>query len=321
MSDQANARATMDWPVPPEQTGTRLDAFLRACLPHLSRREIDGALGDGSFSVNGHGARKGDRLKAGDRVDFAGCAALLADRPLAEFNLPIPVVYEDASILVVDKPAGIATHGFSGRDTGTLANYIAARHPALLGIGASRWEPGLVHRLDTETSGLVLVAKTQDAFERLRRQFRERHVEKIYQALVWGKCQAAGEIDLPLVHDPGDARRMRPAVRSSSAKIKSWNARTRYRRLAQSSEATLLEVAMESGVMHQIRVHLAAIGHPIVADPLYGKDRSETFGLTRHFLHARGLGFRHPENRRAVKFEAELPRELRAVLDQIGIKF
>jgi 23S rRNA pseudouridine1911/1915/1917 synthase len=114
---------------------------------------------------------------------------------------------------------------------------------------------------------------------------------------------------------------MRPAVQPSSSKIKSWNARTHYRRLAQSGEVTLLEVAMESGVMHQIRVHLAAIDHPIVADALYGKDRSETFGLTRHFLHARGLGFRHPENGRAVKFAAELPKELRAALDQVGIKF
>jgi 23S rRNA pseudouridine1911/1915/1917 synthase len=319
MSDQANARATMDWPVPPEQAGIRLDAFLRARLPHLSRREIDGALGDGAFSVNGRGARKGDRLKAGDRVVFAGCAALLADRPLPEFNLEIPIVYEDTSILIVDKPAGMATHGFSGRDTGTLANYIAARYPALVGVGTSRWEPGLVHRLDTETSGLVLIAKTQTAFDHLRRQFRKRHVEKIYWALVWGKCEAAGEIDLPLAHDPSDARRMRPAAQSS-AKIKTWSARTRYRRLAQAREMTLLEVAMESGVMHQIRVHLTAIGHPILADALYGKDRSETFGLARHFLHARGLGFRHPESGRAVRFEVELPKELRAVLDQVGIK-
>src|SRR5262249_29437363 len=218
-----------------------------ACLPHLSRREVDFALGDGSFSVNGQAVRKGDRLKAGDRVVFAGFAALLADRPLPNFNLPIPIVYQDASILVGNKPAGIATHGFSGRDTGTLANYIAARYPALLGVGISRWEPGLVHRLDTETSGVVLIAKTQGVFEQLRRQFRERHVEKIYWALVWGECEAAGDVDLPLAHDPGDTRRMRAVDQGASAKIKTWNARTRYRRLAQSGETALLEVAMESG--------------------------------------------------------------------------
>jgi 23S rRNA pseudouridine1911/1915/1917 synthase len=310
----------MDWLVAPEQTGIRLDAFLRACLPHLSRRELDGALGDGSFSVNGRGGRKGDRLKVGDWVAFAGFAALLVDRPLPEFNLEIPVIYEDTAILVVDKPAGIATHGFSGRDTGTLANYIAARYPELLGVGTNRWEPGLVHRLDTETSGLVLVAKTQGAFEQLRRQFSERRVEKIYWALVWGECKPTGEIDLPLAHDPSDARRMRSVDRSSSSKTKTWNAHTRYCRLAQSSEVALLEVVMESGVMHQIRAHLDAIGHPIVADALYGKDQSETWGLTRHFLHARGLGFRHPETRRIMKFEAELPKELSMALGQIGIK-
>ena len=309
----------MDWPVPPEQRGIRLDAFLRGCLPHLSRREIDGALGDGSFSVNGRSGRKGDRLKAGDRVVFAGSAALLGDWPLPEFNLQIPVVYEDASILVVNKPAGVATHGFSGRDTGTLANFLAGHYPTLLGVGTSRWEPGLVHRLDVETSGLVLIAKTQNVFEQLRQQFHERQVEKIYWALVWGNCEPAGEIDLPLAHDPNDARRMQTVIRSSSAKTRTWNARTRYRRLAQASEAALLEVAMETGVMHQIRVHLASLGHSIVADALYG-NRSETFGLMRHFLHAHGLGFRHPENGRTVKFEAELPNELRAVLGRVGIK-
>lgn len=319
MADQANACATIDWPVLPQQAGIRVDAFLRACLPHLSRREIDLALGDGSFSVNGRAVRKGDRLKASDRVVFGGLAALLADRPLPEFNLQIPVVYEDSSILVVDKPASVATHGFSGRDTGTLANFLAAHYPALLGVGTSRWEPGLVHRLDTETSGLVLIAKIQGVFEQLRRQFHERQVEKIYWALVWGNCESAGEIDLPLAHDSNDERRMQPVIRSSSAKTRTWNARTRYRRLAQSSEAALLEVTMETGVMHQIRVHLASIGHSIVADALYGKDRSETFGLTRHFLHAQGLGFRHPENGRPVKFEAELPKELRAVLGRVGI--
>jgi len=320
MPDQANVRAPVNWQVAPEQARMRVDAFLRAALPHLSRREIDGALRDGFFSLNGRAARKGDRLKAGDRIVFDGSAALLADRPLPESDLEIPVVYEDAAILLIDKPAGVAVHGFSGRDGGTVANYLAARYPALLEIGKSRWEPGLVHRLDTETSGLLLIAKTQSAFAELRRQFRERRVEKIYWALVWGTCEAEGEIDVPLAHDAKDGRRMRPAAAAEPKKIKSWKARTRYRRLAPSGEVTLLEVAMESGVTHQIRVHLAAIGHPIVADSLYGENRSDRLGLTRHFLHARRLGFRHPQDGRAMKFEAELPQELQTVLSRVGIE-
>ncbi len=298
----------------------RLDAFLRAALPHLSRRAIDGALGAGFFSRNGGPARKGDRLHAGDRIAFSGSAPWLADRPLPEPDLEISVVYEDAAMLLVDKPAGIATHGFSGRDAGTLANYLAARYPALLEVGKSRWEPGLVHRLDTETSGLVLIAKTREAFADLCRQFRERRVEKIYWALVWGECAAEGAIDLPLAHDPRDRRRMGPAGAAHGKHTKSWKARSRYRRIGRSQNLTLLEVEMETGVTHQIRVHLAAIGHPIVADPLYGDNRSDSFGLTRHFLHARRLGFCHPKDGRRVEFVAELPQELQMVLDRLGIE-
>ncbi len=184
------------------------------------------------FPSMGDVARKGDRLSAGDRLVFSGPAALLAANPLPDTSLDVPIVYEDSSIFIVDKPAGIATHGFSGRDTGTLANYIAAQHPHLLGVGKNRWEPGLVHRLDTETSGLVLVAKTQTAFDRLRQQFRRRQVAKIYWALVWGTTNAAGVIDLPLAHDPRDKSRMRAVSESlRMKKIKTWKALTRYRKV------------------------------------------------------------------------------------------
>jgi 23S rRNA pseudouridine1911/1915/1917 synthase len=321
MLDQATGRATMKWQVASAREPIRLDAFVRECLPHLSRREVDQAIRDGFFSIDGRVARKGDRLSASDTLVFDGSAALLAANPLPDISLNVPIVYEDSSVLIVDKPAGIATHGFSGRDMGTLANYIASQHPQLLGVGRNRWEPGLVHRLDTETSGLVLVAKTQTAFDRLRQQFRRRQVAKVYWALVWGTTNAEGVIDLPLVHDPRDKRRMSAVSESlRMKKIKTWKALTRYRKLRQSGESTLLEIAMETGVTHQIRVHLAAIGHPIVADALYGDDRMAKFDLQRHFLHACRLEFRHPEDGRVVKLETKLPGDLMEILRRLKVE-
>jgi 23S rRNA pseudouridine1911/1915/1917 synthase len=321
MLDQATARASMKWQVAPGRELIRLDAFVRECLPHLSRRQIDNAIRDRLFSVAGRLARKGDRLSAGDTLVFGGPAALLAANPLPDTSLDVPIVYEDSSILIVDKPAGIATHGFSGRDRGTLANYIAAQHPHLLGVGKNRWEPGLVHRLDSETSGLVLVAKTQTAFDRLRQQFRRRQVAKIYWALVWGTTDAAGMIDLPLAHDPRDKRRMRAVSESlRMGKTKTWRALTRYRKLRQSGKFTLLEITMETGVTHQIRVHLAAIGHPIVADALYGDDRMDKFDLQRHFLHACRLEFSHPEDGRVVRLATKLPGELMEILRRLKVE-
>jgi 23S rRNA pseudouridine1911/1915/1917 synthase len=231
-------------------------------------------------------------------------------------------VYEDESVLVVDKPAGMATHGFSGRDHDTLANLLAAQRPDLLGIGKNRWEPGLVHRLDRETSGLLLVAKTQAAFDALRQQFRRRQVKKKYWALVWGITSAEGSVSYPIVHDERDRRRMQAMVDKSprSKGQKSWLALTRFRKLRDGNGLSLLEIEMETGVTHQIRVHLAAIGHPIVGDFLYGREGGESFGLKRHFLHAHSLEFFHPRNHRVVKVESELPLELKAAVGRLQPK-
>ena len=221
-------------------------------------------------------------------------------------------MYEDASVLVVDKPAGMATHGFSGRDLGTLANFLAAERPDLLMIGKSRWEPGLVHRLDRETSGLVLVAKTQAAFDDLRLQFRRRQVKKKYWALVWGITEPEGAMAYPIAHDSRDKKRMRAIsdISPRPKKQKSWAALTRFRKLWDADGLSLLEIEMETGVTHQIRVHLAATGHPIVGDILYGENDREKFSLERQFLHAYCLEFFHPRDRRVVKIESELPLEL-----------
>jgi 23S rRNA pseudouridine1911/1915/1917 synthase len=319
--DQAAFIITQFWTVPAERARIRLDAFVRECLPHLSRREVETAIRERLFSIDGRAGKKGEQLSGGDTLVFKGSKAWLSAQPPADSSLSVRVVYEDGSILIVDKPAGMATHGFSGRDTQTLANFIAAKRPTLLAVGKSPWEPGIVHRLDRDTSGLVLVAKTQAAFDALRRQFRRKEIAKTYWALVWGTTPAKGVIDLPLAHDRGDKRRMRARIPSAQKKqIKSWPAITVYRRLGHAHGTTLLEINMATGVTHQIRVHLAAIGHPIVADALYGAEHSDKLGLQRHFLHAVRLEFRRPDGEQVMKIEAGLPDDLRRVLNRLKIK-
>jgi 23S rRNA pseudouridine1911/1915/1917 synthase len=321
MVDQVGSAKTPSWLVPAEFAAARLDDFVHHCLPHLSRRAIDQAIGAKMFLLNGRAGKKGDRLVAGNNLVFAGPVDWLAEQPAAAGQLDIAIVYQDAALLALDKPAGVATHGFSARDGATVANFIAARWPELLNVGKSRWEPGLVHRLDVETSGLILIAKTQTAFEHLRLQFRRREINKTYWALVCGDADAAGVIDLPLAHDTRDRRRMR--VIGADLKVKRqrvWPALTRYRKLGAAGGLSLLEIQMATGVTHQIRVHLAALGHVIVGDRLYGAQHEAAFGLQRHFLHAKGLEFTHPSDDRALKLDAELAPELGEVLRRLGIK-
>jgi 23S rRNA pseudouridine1911/1915/1917 synthase len=321
MADQAESGATRSWAVPAELNHIRLDAFARRCLPHLSRHSLADALNESLFRINGRIAHKGDKLKPGDRLTFAGPEIWLARCPQPNAELHVQTAYEDEAVLVLNKPAGVATHGFSGRDRDTLANFLAARYPDLLMVGKSRWEPGLVHRLDRDTSGLVLVAKTQRVFERLKAQFRDRRIKKKYSALVWGITADDGSITYPIAHDARDPKRMRALVRPlQSPAPKSWKAFTRFRKVSTARGFTLLEIEMTTGVTHQIRVHLAAVGHPILGDPIYGAGKTEPLGLDRQFLHAGRLDFNHPEQGKPVSVEAELPSELREVLKNLGMK-
>lgn len=309
------------WRVPEDLIHIRLDSFVRRCLPHLSRREVEKAIVEKHFIVNGKIAHKGRPLRAGDVLVFDGSAHWLLLQPLPDFELDVPIVYEDSSLVALNKPAGMPTHGFSGRHTKTLANFLLAKWPTLAHIGKSRWEPGLIHRLDRETSGLVLVAKTQTAFDDLRQQFRRRQVVKKYLALVWGKTAPQGLIDTPLAHDNRDTRKMQPIKHSTrKKKQKAWRAVTRFCTVGQAQGTSLLEIEMATGVTHQIRVHLASIGHSIVGDFLYGASATETFGLHRHFLHASSVQFRHPENGETIRVKAALPGELREVLARLKLK-
>jgi 23S rRNA pseudouridine1911/1915/1917 synthase len=322
MSDQGSLSEPKNWIVSTDHNGIRLDAFVRQMVAHLSRREVEKAIDEKLFMLNGRPGRKGERLTGGNTVSFVGPERWLSKRPLPNSQLRVPIVYEDSHLLIVDKPAGMETHGFSGRETATLANFIAAQRREILNIGKNRWEPGLVHRLDRETSGVLLIAKTQNAFEHLRFQFRRRTIKKTYLALVWGITEKERTITYPLVHDSRDSRRMRALLEpTTSARPRRWKALTRFWRLNATKELSLLEIDMETGVTHQIRVHLAAIGHPIVGDALYGAEHPEALGLRRQFLHACAIEFQHPADGRRVKKEAWLPKELQAVLKFLQMSY
>lgn len=310
----------LTWKIGAAEAGSRLENFVRRHLPHLSRRQSAKVIEENAFLVNGRRATKGQRLKQGDRVIFHGARHWLFDSPVAGVNGRVTTVYEDAEIIAVDKPAGIPTHGFSARDVDTLANFLVAGWPELSCVGRSRWEPGLLNRLDTETSGLVLVAKNQPAFDNLREQFRRRRVNKKYIALVWGEAAPSGSISLALVHDPTDKSRMQVINESGSnrPRLRSWHARTSFRKLASSNEMSLLEVEMQTGVTHQIRVHLAATGHAIVGDTRYGLVNYST-DLERHFLHASRLEFAHPASGKSIALDSPLPSELRSFLERMKI--
>ena len=310
------------WIVPPGEEAIRLDAFVRRCLPYLSQREAHRAIAEGAFLVNGRPGKKGQRLFAGDVLCYRGEPHLLAAAPVPGFDLRVPVLYEDECVLVLDKPAGPATHGFSGRETRSLANFLLAIRPSLAGVGASRWEPGLVHRLDRDTSGLVLVAKDQDSFQELRSQFRRGLVGKRYWALVWGRMKGEQVLAYPLAHDPRNRKKM-TAVRTAEEKpggARKWQASTRLKVLRSSHGFTFLEIDISTGVTHQIRAHLEAFGHPLLGDPLYGGGRPDPFGLGRQFLHACDLRFRHPRSGLDVTVTSPLPEDLGRVLDRLGIR-
>ncbi|MGH7848083.1 MAG: RluA family pseudouridine synthase [Candidatus Binatia bacterium] len=310
------------WVVEPGNAGARLDACLRRLLPHVSLRELKKALAEGAFQVNQKKRKKGYVVRAGELISFHGPNVVLAQEPLPRHSTNVRIVYEDEAILVVDKPAGMATHGFSARETDSLTNHLVAIRPELRNIGKSLWEPGLVHRLDRETSGLVLVAKEQETFSDLRAQFRSQRVHKKYWALLRGDTPKQGSIDYPIIHDPKNRRKMKALVDPAAHRgQKRWRAVTRYRTLAQDHGFSLVEVEMLTGVTHQIRAHFVTLGNPLVGDSLYGPGHSLSPPLKRHFLHAFYLGCRHPKSGAAVAWQSPMPHDLREVLAALQLSF
>jgi 23S rRNA pseudouridine1911/1915/1917 synthase len=296
--------------------GERLDRWLARAMPDLSRARLQALIAGGDVLVDGHRARPSLRLKAGQAI-LVRVPAPQAPAPQPE-DIPIAVVYEDRHLLVVDKPAGLAVHPGAGRASGTLVNALLHRVRDLSGIGGVL-RPGIVHRLDRGTSGLLVVAKDDATHLALSRQFAGRSVEKEYLAVVVGVPRAAeGTIDAPIGRDPVHRKRM--SVRAPRGRA----ARSSYRIVEKLDGATLLRVRIATGRTHQIRVHLAALGHPVAGDTTYGgrrrpasrrpEARAALETLTRPALHAARLAFTHPAGGERLVFESALPADLQELL-------
>jgi 23S rRNA pseudouridine1911/1915/1917 synthase len=302
--------------VGPQHAGVRLDAYLASQIEGWSRARLQRLIESEDVLVNGHAAKPSYKLREQDEIEVE-LIAPPADRFEPE-NIPIEIVYEDESLVVVNKPAGLVVHPAAGTPSGTLANALAYHFQQLPNAGV---RPGIVHRLDRDTSGLLVVAKTEAALENLSDQFRDRTVFKSYVALVHGRVLSdSGKIDQPLARDPSNRTRM-AVVRGGR------NALTLYRVRRSLQRFTLLDVELKTGRTHQIRVHLAWLKHPVVGDETYGGGRDNTIqdarlrarirNLDRHFLHAEKLGFTHPATGEFVKFESPLPGELSELLSVI----
>ena len=286
------------------EAGRRLDLVLHGRLPQYSRARIQQWIRNGSVLVNGAAARASYTVRGGEaiQVEPAEPPPLRAE-PEA---IPLTILYEDDDVVAVDKPAGMVVHAGAGVHSGTLVNALLHRFGALSAVGGEM-RPGIVHRLDRYTSGVILVAKHDAAHRKLAVQFSSRRVEKVYLALVHGAMkQESGSIDKPIARDPIHRTRMTARLRDGRA------AHTEYRVTARLPGFTFLEVKIGTGRTHQIRVHLASIGHPVAGDPLYGAP-AQVPGrapLGRYFLHAHRIRFFRPADGEAVTVVSPLPREL-----------
>lgn len=284
----------------------RLDKYVSDQCPELSRTQAQKLIDDGHITVNGHAAKASHKLNTGDRVNII--VPPPAPSPLSPEAIPLNIIYEDDDLLVVDKPAGLTVHPAPGHPSHTLVNAILSHFPNLADISDSL-RPGIVHRLDKDTSGVMLVAKNSAAQAKLAEQFETRSVVKAYLALVKGHLTPQnGIIEAPLGRDPRNRKRMAVVTEGREA-------RTEYQVVRYISDYTLLEIRPETGRTHQIRVHLAAIGYPVVGDATYGVKSDY---LSRQFLHASRLGFKLPSTDEYVEFKSELPPDLVQALNDIA---
>lgn len=288
---------------------SRLDAFLAGREElGLSRSRIKGLIEEGHVKVNGAKPKASQSVNSGDQVWVAIPAPKVID--LAPEGIPLDVVYEDGDVLVVNKQRGLVVHPAAGHWSGTLVNAVLDKVDDLEGIGGEL-RPGIVHRLDKDTTGLLVIAKTEKAMASLTEQIRTHTARRIYWALVHGNnMPETGRIEAPIGRHPGDRKRMAVNTRWGREATTHFKVLERYRGYA------LLECRLETGRTHQIRVHLSFIGHPVVADPLYGT-RKAHLEMVPQALHARQLGFYHPSSGEWVEFTAEPPADMMAAIQTL----
>ncbi len=286
-----------------EQDHVRLDVYLASQVPELTRSRIQKLVEEGQIHVNGAVKKANYRVNLGDVITLT--LPEPEEIPLEPENIPLDVVYEDGDIIVINKPRGMVVHPAAGNYTGTLVQALLYHCGDLSGIGGAA-RPGIVHRIDKDTTGLLVVAKNDMAHQNLAGQIQRKEAGRIYLALVEGRMDLPGKVEAPIGRDPRDRKRM--AVVSTGR-----NAVTRYRPKEQYRDETLLEVKLETGRTHQIRVHMAHIGHPVVGDPIYGY-RRQRFSLQGQLLHAWQLHLTHPRTGEAMNFQAPLPEDFTHVL-------
>jgi len=293
---------------PDAEVGIRLDVFLAERLTFLTRTQVRKAIDGGGARVGGRPAKAGHRIRRGDEIVFEYDIPEPEPKLLPE-PIPLKIIHQDEDVILIDKPAGLVVHPGAGHFTGTLANALLHHFPEV-GLIGSEERPGIVHRLDKDTSGVMVVARSPRAFADLVRQFKTRVVWKTYLGLAWGRVVASeGRLAWPLGRHPKDGGRI--SVRTRSPK----KAETFFEVQRVFAETTLLEIRPVTGRTHQIRVHMATAGHPIVGDPIYGRGRRKEGGrFPRLFLHAHTLSFLHPGTGERVTFASPLPPDLEAVV-------
>jgi len=295
--------------VPKEAAGTRFDLFLAERLRQFSRSRIQQFIRSGAATLKGKQARPRDFVRAGDDVRLLEPPVEKIDHQPEE--IPLDVLFEDDDLVVLNKPAGLVIHPGAGHQKHTLVNALLSHCHNLSGIGGKE-RPGIVHRLDKETSGCLVVAKNDATHHGLSAQFAERTVEKIYLALASGKLRRnTGSIDADIGRHPVQRKKM------TASSVRGRSAKTEYRVLRDGPTASLIECRLHSGRTHQIRVHFHHIGHPILGDKIYGPKAGKIF--LRQMLHAWKLGFKHPRTGEALRFEASIPADFTSALRQLGM--
>ncbi len=297
-----------------DAAGERLDKAIVTAVPELTRTTVQRLIKDEQITVDGQIVKPNLKLMGGEKVRIV--LPEVVETELVAENIPLDIRYEDDDMLIINKPAGMVVHPSLGHESGTLVNAILHHCPDLVGVGGER-RPGIVHRLDMDTSGLIVVAKNDQALQHLQAQFKERTVDKIYLALVDGQVNPPEAlIDAPIGRDPRQRKKMTVIPMHYSAK--SRPAQTYYQTKISFDDHTLLQCTLHTGRTHQIRVHLHYIGYPIVGDTVYGR-RKQSVRLNRQFLHAEQLTLKRPSDDQPITCIAELPPELQSILDQLSL--
>ena len=295
-----------------EDAGMRLDAFLAARLPELSRSRAASLVQEGRVTVNGRPVSKSCRLSGGETLSVS-LPEQPADTALTAQDIPLDVVYEDDDVIVVNKPAGLVVHPAPGHPDGTLVNALLHHcGDRLSGIGGEK-RPGIVHRIDRDTSGLIIAAKNDAAHLALAEQLQDHSLYREYEAVVVGNLREdSGTVDLPIARHPTDRKKMAVNHLNGRRAVTHWTVLARY------PGYTHIQCRLETGRTHQIRVHMAALGHPVLGDPVYGGQRKGFPELAGQCLHARRLTFRHPRTGEQVTVSCPLPDYFQAVLTRCG---